>query len=84
VSHAYPLDTIRKIDRDWQRRFPSPRPLTPLNVDDSGGGHCPACNAPASIAPAAADAEYRGAELIHHHWLCRCGHAWISVLHAPA
>jgi len=52
----------------------------PLNDNRAGGGHCPACNTPACVAPAAA--EYRGAGLIHHHWLChRCGHAWITVLH---
>jgi hypothetical protein len=78
VNQAYPLDITREIDRRWQRRskvVPSPRPN---NDNHAGGGRCPACNVPASIAPTAS--EYRGQGFIHHHWMCHsCGHEWITV-----
>lgn len=62
--------------------FRSDRSLAPLPQNDNkpGGGRCPVCNSPMSIAPALS--EYRGYGAIHHHWHCfACGHEWITVLH---
>jgi hypothetical protein len=52
----------------------------PHNDNNAGNGRCPSCHGLTSFAPASS--EYRGAGIIHHHWLCRaCGHEWITVLH---
>jgi len=66
-SQAYPFDIPRKTP-------------VPMNDNNIGGGRCPVCNGPASIA--ASGSKYRGKGVVHHHWLCRtCGHEWITVLH---
>lgn len=82
-----PHTCFHAIGREIDRRALGPTdadpPPVPRNDNAAGAGRCPACNRPASIAPASS--EYRGKGLIHHHWLCRsCGHAWITVLHVPA
>jgi hypothetical protein len=56
---------------------------TPVNDNWAGGGHCPACNAPAAVAPIRS--EYHGQGLIHHHWACgTCGHGWVTALRVSA
>jgi hypothetical protein len=60
------------------QRSDDPRALLPHDDNKPGGGCCPACNSPMSIAPALS--EYRSYGIIHHHWHCRaCDHEWTTV-----
>jgi len=78
VALLYPLHIERRVERHWQLRSQSARMPRPANENTPGGGRCPVCNGPASVAPAAA--EYRGSGIIHHHWLCGlCSHEWFTV-----
>jgi hypothetical protein len=81
VHLDYPLDIRRRIDRRWQRRSAA-APVRPRPAKSEGGGRCPACDAPAPVAPKAS--AHPGSGLIHHHWLCdSCGHAWTTAVHVP-
>jgi hypothetical protein len=80
VAQTHSIGPAHNIERSPQRPLDAVSPSVPVNDDAEGGGRCPACRGPASIAPTAST--YRGQGIIHHHWLCRaCGHNWITVLH---
>jgi len=82
VTQTRPDHAARDIERRGHHR-PNASMLPAARNDNHAGGHCPACNARASIAPRASD--YRGKGIIHHHWSCRsCGHEWIAVVHVRA
>jgi hypothetical protein len=85
VTQAYPRHLIQKIDQRWQRRQ-NAAPLhaeVPVKENYSAGGHCPACDTPASIAPM--HSGYHGNGLVQHQWLCRaCGHEWTTALRVPS
>ncbi len=79
MAQTYPLHIERGVERRWHlltERAVNPQPL---NDNAQGGGCCPVCNGPASVAPASS--EYRGNGIIRHHWLCGvCSYRWFTVL----
>ena len=80
MTQTPPIIIAREADRGW-RQSGCAIP-TAGNDNVAGGGHCPSCEAPGLIAPAAS--QYRGNGLIHHNWLCRsCGHEWTTKAHIP-
>jgi hypothetical protein len=77
VPPVYPNDLAQEIERRWQRRAAPALPV-PRNDNAAGGGRCPACDKPGPIAPIGS--QYRGAGLVHHHWLCKaCRHEWVTA-----
>ena len=74
----YPVAIHRRVDRNWQRRMAAV-PVRARSLKRDHAAACPLCHAAAPIAPIAS--VYRGAGLIHHHWLCTpCGHAWTTAV----
>ena len=77
--HAHSMTNNSPVDR-IRRRKREPGVRLPLNDNNPADGICPACHAPAPVAPIASDHVGRGR--VHEHWLCDyCGFEWTTTVH---